>query len=150
MPIDLLSLCVRYRFRVEIDGVSRMGFREVLGLGVDVGVLEYREGTDVLPGNRLEPGLCRFGPLVLRYGVFSGGAGKVNRELWEWARQSVEGTVQKKNIAVVVLDRRGNEVVRYRLSNAWPSSWRVLGLDAHATGPLIEELTIQYEQIDVQ
>ncbi len=150
MPIkDILSLCIKYKFRVEIDGITRTGFGEVEGLGVTLDVQEYREGTDASLTSRLEPGLAHYGPLILRYGVVSSGPGKANKELWEWMRQNLEGTIQKKNIAVVVMDRRGNEVIRYQLSNAWPSSWRIERLEGHSTGPLIEELTIQYEHIEV-
>lgn len=150
MPIaDILNLCVRYKFRVEIDGITRSGFKEVEGLSATIDVQEYREGTDPSLTNRLEPGLSHYGPLILRYAVTSSGAGKANKELWEWMHQNLDGSIQKKNVSVIVMDRKGNEVVRYNLTNAWPSNWRIEKLDSRASGPLIEEIILQYERLEV-
>jgi phage tail-like protein len=146
--VERLNICGRYRFLVEIDGITRAAFREVEGLGVTVDVVEYREGSDVAMAPRLEPGLAHYGPLVLRYGVISTSGGG-NRELWNWVKQTIEGNTQRRNIAVIVLDRRGNEVVRYNLSNAWPSSWRLDKLDGRSSCALFEELTLQYEALDL-
>ena len=149
MPVaERLNICSKYRFLVEIDGIARAAFREVDGLSVSMDVVEYRDGSDVAMAPRLEPGLAHYGPLVLRYGVLSTGGGG-NREIWSWVKQTLEGNTQRRNVAVVVLDRRGNEVVRYLLSNAWPSSWRLDKLDSRSSSALIEELTLQYEALDL-
>jgi len=148
MPVaERLNICGKYRFLVEIDGIAWAAFREVEGLSVTIDVVEYREGSDAVNASRLEPGLAHYGPLVLRYSVI-GTSGGGNRELWNWVKQTLEGNTQRRSIAVVVLDRRGNEVVRYNLSNAWPSSWRLGNLDSRSSCPLVEELTLQYEALD--
>jgi len=145
---ERLNICGKYRFLVEIDGIARAAFREVEGLSVTIDVVEYREGPDVAMAPRQEPGLAHYGPLVLRYGVMSTSGGG-NRELWNWVKQTLEGNTQRRDVAVVVLDRRGNEVVRYLLSNAWPSSWRLDKLDGRSSSALFEELTLQYEALDL-
>ena len=80
--VDILNICGRYRFLVQIDGISRVGFREVEGLSAIIDVVKYREGSDATMSSRLEPGLAEYGPLVLRYGVVSSKSG-VNKELWD-------------------------------------------------------------------
>lgn len=146
MPVvGRINICAKYRFIVEIDGIVRTGFVEVAGLNINIDVSEYREGSDLLTSVRLDPGLSHYGPLVLKYGVTCDGS----KELWEWMKQTLEGNVQRKNIAIVVLDRKGNQVVRYVLTNAWPSSLRVSTLDSRSSSHLTEELVIQYEKLDI-
>ncbi len=45
-------------------------------------------------------------------------------------------------------NQRQEEVVRYNLKNAWPSSWSLGKLDSQGRTPVIEELVIQYEELD--
>jgi len=130
-----------YRFLVEIDGIVQTGFLEVEGLNATADVWEYREGNEPL-APRLEPGLIHYGSLVLRWGLTT------NEELWNWMEKTLQGNVERKNMVVIILDRTGMEIVRYELSNAWPSSWSLSKLDSRGTGPVIEELVIQYEGLN--
>jgi len=134
---------------VQIDGIARVSFREVEGLSVTIDVMKYREGADATMAPRLEPGLADYGPLILRYGVLSSKSG-VSKELWNWIKQILDGNTQKKNMEVVVLDRKSNPVVTYKLTNAWPSSWKLSKLDSRSSSPLIEEIIIQYEALVVE
>ncbi len=131
----------KYNFVVEIDGIAQAGFREVEGLNATVEVWEYREGTEQTTV-RLEPGVARYGPLVLRWGVTQ------NAELWSWMEQTLQGNIERKNISVIILNQKREEVVRYNLEDAWPSSFNVDTLDSQDSGPAIEELVIQYEGLD--
>lgn len=144
--IDLLNICGRHRFRVEIDGISQAAFREVEGIGVNIEVQEFREGTDIPSLFRTVPGLIRYGPLVLRNAV-TGNTN--NKDLWNWIKQVIDGENAKKNISIVVMDKKGNDRLRVNLSGAWPSSWRLGKLDSHLGSPLLEELVIQYESLTV-
>jgi len=90
----------------------------------------------------LEPGVARYGPLVLRWGVTE------NAELWSWMEQTLQGNIERKNISVIILNQKREEVVRYNLEDAWPSSFSVDTLDSQDSGPAIEELVIQYEGLD--
>lgn len=134
---------------VQIDGVTRVGFREVEGLSAVVDVMKYREGSDAAMASRLEPGLANYGPLILRYGVVSSKSG-VNNELWNWMKQILNGDTQKRNIVIIVLDWKNNPMVTYKLTNAWPSSWKLSKLDSRSSSPLIEEIIIQYEALNVE
>jgi len=129
---------VKYRFVVEIDGITEASFLEVEGLNVTIDVIEYREGSDPTAA-MLIPGLPHYGPLVLRNGL------RANSELLGWLEKIVEGDVDRRNLSIVILDAEGNEVARYNVWNAWPSSWRLGKLDSLGVGPIIEELVIQYE-----
>jgi phage tail-like protein len=142
MPIiERLNVYGKYRFLVNIDGKGLSGVREVEGLNVTIDAEKHKEGPSVAAA-KLEPGLTSCGPLVLRYFVTA------NDDLWNWVKEALEGNIQKKDVAVVVLDRKGDEVVRYMLGNAWPSSWTLDKLDSQSSGLLIEELVLQYEKFD--
>ena len=144
---NLLNVCGRHRFRVEIDGITNTGFREVEGLCVNIEVQDFREGTDMPPVSKTVPGLVHYGPLILRNPVMCSAG---NKDLWNWTKQVINGDDAKKNMAVIVIDRKGNETLRLNLTNAWPSSWRLGKLDSHSGVPLIEEIVLQYETLDIQ
>ena len=70
----MLNVCGRHRFRVEIDGIASLGFREVEGVCVSIEVQDFREGTDISSISRTGPGVVYYGPLVLR-NAMTGNAG---------------------------------------------------------------------------
>jgi phage tail-like protein len=141
----LFNIC-RHRFYVDI-GSERYGFKEVEGVCVNIEAHEYRDGTDPTSAPRSIPGLVRYGPLVLRYGI---AGNPINSDLWNWIKQTIEGNEQKRNVAVVVLDRKGIPVAKYALTGAWPSNWRLSKLDGLIGSPLLEELVLQYEKLDIE
>jgi phage tail-like protein len=90
----------------------------------------------------LIPGIVRYGPLVLRDGITT------NTELWEWMESIIEGTDDRRAMSVIILDRQGNDITRYNLSEAWPSGYSVDKLDSMGSSVAIEELVIQYEKLE--
>ena len=145
---DLLNVCGRHRFRVEIDGISPMGFREIEGVSANFEVEDVREGNDIASISRTAPGVVRYGPLVLRRHAVSGNTG--NRDLWIWIRAVIDGEDNvKKNVSIVDMDRKGNDKLRFNLSGVWPSSWHLGKLESHSGEPLIEEMVLQYEALNM-
>jgi phage tail-like protein len=132
---------IKYKFLVEIDGITEAHFMEVAGLNVTVDVVEFREGGDSLAPILL-PGLAHYGPLVLRHGL------EANQELLTWMEDTVDGDVSRRNLSVVIFDPEGNEVARFNCHEAWPSSWRLGALTSLGVGPVVEELVIQYEKFE--
>ena len=132
---------VKYNFLVEIDGIVESHFMEVEGLNVTVDVIEFREGGDP-SSSMLIPGLAHYGPLILRNGVAK------STELFDWMEETVDGSMVRRNLSVVILDAEGNEVGRYNVYEAWPSGWSLGKLEDQGIGPVIEELVIQYEKLE--
>jgi phage tail-like protein len=143
---NLLNIFTRLRFRVEIDGINQTRFKEIDGISVNIDAQEFREGTDLTGVSRTVSGLIHYGPLVLRNAV-TGNTG--NKDLWTWIKQVIDGEEAKKNVSIVVMDRKGNDKLRLNLTKAWPSSWRLGRLNSHSDAPLIEEMVLQYESLDV-
>lgn len=69
--------------------------------------------------------------------------------MWTWIKQVIDGDEAKKNISIVVMDRKGNDKLRFNLTQAWPSSWRLGKLYSHSGAPVIEEIILQHETISV-
>lgn len=131
-----------YRFLVEIDGIVQTSFSEVEGLNASVEVTEYREST-YTPEVQLTPGIIRYGPVILRCGISQ------NMELYNWFKLVTQGKIDdaRRNVGIIIMDDEGNPVIRYELTEAWPSGYSVGKLDSVNGGFLIEELVIQCERI---
>ena len=83
-----------FRFRLEIDGIQQAGSSEGTGFDVTVEPIDYREGNDPTHVRKL-PGLTKYGNVTLKWGVTD------SKELHDWHRQIVDGTIQRKNISIV-------------------------------------------------
>lgn len=130
-----------YNFKLEIQGVTEGHFTDCTGMGVRVGVLTYREGGTSAVTRKL-PGPVEYADVTLSYGV------TVSRQLWDWLMSAVEGTVQRKNVSVVLLDPDGvTEVLRWDLIDAWPCCWRGAPLDALNRQIAVESLTLAVESV---
>jgi phage tail-like protein len=89
------------------------------------------------------PGPVQYGDVTLRYGLSN------SNELWQWFLTAVKGTVERKNVSVVMLDADGStEVVRWNILNAWISEWRGARLDAKGKEVAIETLTLVFETLE--
>lgn len=131
-----------YNFKLEILGITEGHFTECSGLEVDVHPIRYREGgagqvVHVIPGP------VTYGDLTLHYGLTT------SAELWTWLMSAVRGTVERRNVSILMLDSSGtSEVMRWNLLNAWPSRWRGAVLDALNREVAIESLTLVFETVD--
>jgi phage tail-like protein len=129
-----------FRFRVEIDGIQQAGFSEVAGFDATVEAIDYREGTDPTHARKL-PGLTKYGNVTLKWGVTD------SKALYDWHRQIVDGTIQRKNIAIVVLDESGQDKGRWEIVEAWPSKYDPMDLNAKGNDVSIEMLEIAHEGV---
>jgi len=133
-----------FSFRVEIDGIATASFSEVEGVNVSVDVFEYREGTDQLKP-QLIPGVAHFGPIILRKGITT-----PSDELWLWMKMTLDGTVDRRSMSIILMNPSRNDIMRVNLAKAWPSGWSLGKLDSMNKEPVLEELVIQYEDITVE
>jgi phage tail-like protein len=128
-----------YNFLVEIDGITRAGFRECSGLDSTTSVIEYREGNDRQLSSRKLPGPVSFPNITLSRGITD------DAQLWEWRLQVTQGTVSRRNGSIVLLDDAGEEKLRWNFREGWPASWSGPSFDATGSDVAIEELEIAHE-----
>ncbi len=131
-----------YRFFVEWKGIIHAGFRECTGLTSSQNAQEYREGTDP-PTMRKIPGLTSYGNVTLRRGITN------NDELWQWRRAIMEGSMERRDVSIVLLDSVGQEKIRWNLVHCWPTSWTAPDFNATTDDIAVESVELVHEGIIV-
>jgi len=130
-----------FNFLVEIDGITRAAFHQVSGFDSTIDVIEHREGGENTTVRKL-PGMTKYSNISLKWGLTD------DRDLYDWHRQAVLGNIQRKNGSIILLDRQGNEKMRWNFVNAWPSKWDGPDFNATASEVAIETLEIVHEGIE--
>lgn len=130
-----------YNFFVEIDGITRAGFRECSGLDSAQDPIEYREGNEKYLTVRKLTGLVKYSNISLKYGITD------DVELWDWRTKAVEGEVERKNGSIVLLDDLGREKMRWNFREGWPTKWTGASFNATGNEVAIETLEIAHEGV---
>jgi phage tail-like protein len=133
-----------YNFAVELDGLTRAGFKSCSGLETTTTSTKYREGTDPTLAQRELTGLLGLTTIKLARGITT------DRALWDWRYAVATGKTVRKNISIILRDEAGNDQIRWDLINCWPSKWSGPSFDAGSDAIAIETLEIVHEGIEVQ
>jgi phage tail-like protein len=132
-----------YNFRLSIQGVVQGHFTRLEGLGVTVTPILYRE-AGLNSTVRAIPGRVQYGPVTLRYGL------STSTELIDWLYDAVNGTVDRRNVSLSMLDdAAASEVRRWDLLRAWPCEWSGALLDSMGQELAIEALTLAYDRLEL-
>jgi phage tail-like protein len=129
-----------YNFRVEIDGITRAAFQEASGFDSSIDVVEHREGGENTTLRKL-PAMTKYSNITLKWGTTD------DHDLYDWHRQWVTGdpAAQRKNGSIVLLDRAGQEKVRWNFVRAWPAKWTGPSFNAEGNDVSIETLELAHE-----
>lgn len=130
-----------YNFLVEIDGITRAGFRECSGLETRQEAIEYREGNDGLSPRKM-PGMISYSNITLSRGITD------DTELWEWRKAAMDGKVERRNGSIILLDDTREEKLRWNFREGWPTSWSGPSLSASGNEVAIETLEIVHEGLE--
>jgi phage tail-like protein len=130
-------------FLVEIDGIPSAAFESVSGLAAEAEVIEYREGSDTASSSRKLPGRVRYPNVVLRRGLTT------SRDLWDWWETVVNGTVQRRDVAITLLDGARTPALRWLLRNAWIARIEASALDASKNEVAIESVELAHEGLEL-
>ena len=128
-----------YNFVVEIDGITLASFSEASGLSTEGEIVEYREGTDGDLTVRKLPGLRTYANIQLRRGMTT------NRELWRWRLSIINGILDRRNGAVILLDELRRQAAEWRFVRGWPVRYEGPGLNAAGNEVAIESFEIAHE-----
>ena len=127
-----------FNFLIEIDGISRAAFHEASGFDSTIDVIEHREGGDNLTPRKL-PGMTKYSNIVLKWGITD------DAQLYQWHLDAVKGKIARKNGSIVLLDRQGQEKLRWNFVGAWPSKWKGPDFTAEGNDVAIETLELAHE-----
>jgi phage tail-like protein len=131
---------MNFNFLVEIDGIARAAFHDCTGFDSTIDVVEHREGGENTTTRKL-PGITKYSNIVLKWGVTD------DPDLYNWHRTAVDGNVQRRNGSIVLLDREGQERVRWNFVNAWPCKWDGPDFNAEGNDVAIETLELAHEGV---
>jgi phage tail-like protein len=124
-----------YRFLVEIDSTIVGGFSEISGLQAETQVEDYREGgvNDFVHKLTKE---TTYPNLILKRGITDSSV------LWNWYRDVVSGTIERKNVYILLLDSEGQPTWTWNILDAHPIKW--VGPELTADGN-----TVAFESIEL-
>jgi phage tail-like protein len=129
-----------FNFLVEIDGITQAGFSDCSGFGASTDPIEYREGGENKTVRKL-PGLTKFTNITLKWGLTD------SMEMYNWYRDVVNGKIQRRSGAIIVLDLEGNEKSRWNFTDAWPTKWDGPDFTAKGNDVAIDMLELAIEGI---
>ncbi len=134
-----------FNFKLEIDGISRNGFRECSGLDAATAPVDYREGTEKGNVVRKLTGLNTYSAITLKWGITD------DKSLWEWREKVIQGKNDiRKNVSIVLMDEAGEEKKRWNLTQAWPSKYQAPTFNATANEVAIETLEMTHEGMELK
>lgn len=130
-----------YNFKLEIDGISRNGFRECSGLDATSDAIDYREGTDKAYTARKLPGQTKYSNIVLKAGITD------DHSLWDWRKKVIDGKAERKNGSIILMDESGEEKLRWNFVEGWPTKWSGPSFNATSNEVAVETLEIVHEGV---
>ncbi|MFC5625427.1 phage tail protein [Algoriphagus winogradskyi] len=135
-----------FHFLVRFEGLllkypalPDIGFQEVSGLSVEIGVEEYAEGGENRFKHRM-PNPISYPNLVLKRGM------AISSQIAKWFKDSVEGfQFETQDITVILLSPEKVPLQAWNFVNAWPVKWSVEGLNAMESSIMIENIEFAYQ-----
>jgi len=130
-----------YNFTVEVDGITRAGFRECSGLDATSDPIDYREGNEKVYTSRKLPGQVKYSNIVLKGGITD------DHSLWDWRKKVIDGKTERKNGSIVLMNEDGEEKLRWNFVNGWPTKWSGPSFNATANEVAVESIEIVHEGV---
>lgn len=133
-----------YNYRVEIDGLSVAGFSEASGLTLDTDPVEYREGNELRMTVRKLSGLRKFSNITLKRGYTD------NAELFDWYKQNLNGSVERRNGAIILMTEDRDDALRWNFEQGWVTKYTGPTMNATSNDVAIESVEICVEWIELE
>jgi phage tail-like protein len=139
-----------YNYRVDI-GLDSVGFSEVSGLSIGYNTSTYKESPTASgsPGPRkfYMPSQPNPITLTLKKGIVR----KVSiPALYGWIQGVQINQVEKKDISISLLDENGQPVIRWKVSNAFPTKLDVPTFTAESNDAAVESMELMADSITIE
>jgi phage tail-like protein len=119
------------------------GFSDVSGLGFEVSYSEYRNGNEKFNTVRKVPNTHKVDDVTLKRGLVG------SDDLFVWLKAVRDGTADRRNVTITLLDEARQPVATWSLRNAQPKKWSGPTLAAKGGGEVaMEELSLVHEGIE--
>ncbi|WP_026946713.1 phage tail protein [Algoriphagus marincola] len=124
---------------LKYPGIPDVGFQEVGGLSVEIGVEEYAEGGENRFKHRM-PNPVSYPNLTMKRGMLIGS------QLMQWFKDSMEGfQFEAQDITVILLNDQHLPLQAWNFINSWPVKWSIEGLNAMENSLMIESIEFAYQ-----
>ena len=139
----------RFNFLVDLGTGNTEGpdggFQACSPIGMEIAVVEYRNGNDRENAPRKLPGLTKVPDVTLKRGIIG------SLSLFEWTRTVRDGTVERRSVTIqLIAEDRSGAVLTWRLLRAFPVKYTAGPLNAQANEVAIEELTLSAERLELE
>lgn len=139
-----------YNYRVEI-GSEAVAFSEVSGLSISYETTLYKESptasgapgprTMQMPAQRTPP------TITLKKGVVPSASVK---SLYNWIKTVQVNQIEKKDVFVRLCDEKGEAVISWKISNAFPTKLDAPSFDAKSNDVAIETMELKADFITLE
>lgn len=133
-----------FYFKVSIEDVGELSFKEVSGLDMEFDVIEYRAGNSNEFTKIKMPGLRKHGDVTMKRGTFIS-----DRNFWTWIGEIKHNTIRRRSVTISLLDEGGCPAQTWKLSNAWPKKITVDEFKSDGNPVAIETLILVHEGIEM-
>lgn len=134
-----------FYFKVSIEDIGDMSFKEVSGLDMEYDVIEYRAGDSKEFSKIKMPGLRKSGDITLKKGIFIS-----DKKFWSWIGEIKLNTIKRRSVTISLLDETDKPAFTWKLTNAWPKKITVEGFKADGNNVAMETLILIHEGITVE
>jgi phage tail-like protein len=139
-----------YNYRVEIGG-DAVAFSEVSGLSVSYETSTYKESPTAsgAPGPRvmIVPGQRNPAKITLKKGIVRGAS---LQQLYGWIRTIQINQVEKKDVFIRLCDEKGDAVISWKVTNAFPTKLDAPTFDAKSNDAAIESMELSADFIAIE
>ena len=133
-----------FNFTVTVEGGQAAAFATVILPTIEIDVVEYREGGERTNQPRQVVGLTKYTNLVLKRGVVG------SPDLWTWFDAVRQGTIDRRDVAVVLLNEERSPMMLWRLRRCLPIKYVGPTLNAGSSDVAIEEMELAVEGLDIE
>lgn len=133
------------RFKVELDDVEVPGWQSVTIPSSTTEKGEYRDGTDPDYSRKLW-GRTTYDDLEMERGAQEG-----DTRIFDWRQAVINGQVDdaRKNIAVILQDEEGQDILRWEFTDAWPSEYSPPELNAGDDAEIAtESIVVAFDKME--
>jgi phage tail-like protein len=138
----------KFKFLIEIDGITYSGFSKCSELSAELAKIEHYEGGSLIPNK--SPGRLSFPDITLERGATS------DLELYDWFASVADASaglggaglpddLYKRSFDIVQLERNDVVVQRWSVTNAWPLKFVAGEWDNGADEKVISSVTLAYD-----
>lgn len=132
-----------FYFKVVIEDVATLSFKEVSGLDVENNPIVYRGGDNPNYSKISMPGMNRYSKIILKKGIC-----KSDDNFWNWINEIKLNNIKRRAVTISLLDEEGVPTMVWKVNNAWPS--KIAGVDFNGNELAIETLELSHEGITIE